>query len=307
MLKKRNWVNNLAAALIAVLGLSTLSAAPQDTSKIPVILSTDIGNEIDDQWVVVHTLISPEFDVLGVISAHAPSLPSPAGQLGLKLLRDIVESRMGLRQHPPLFAGADEALMNQATPQRSEGAEFIVEASKPYSPERRVRVLTIGAMTDVASAILIDPGVTKRIEVIDMGFNNYPGGHDLYNILNDIKAAQVVFASDVPIVVGSADVCRESLSVTLGEVKGMLDGRGPVAEWLWDEFVSHYYRFVKPLRKNDFSKTKVLWDSIVVAYLLGMTQSEAYDRPKVKDDAGFDYPGNGGKIIWIKDVDEKRL
>ncbi len=311
MLKNRTCIVCFAIVLIAVVSPSASRAAAQDiatpTAKIPVILSTDVGNEIDDQWAVVQTLLSPEFEVLGVISAQAPSIPAPAGDIGLLLLRDIVESRMGMREHPPLLAGANDPLINQTTPQESEGARFIVEASKPYSPQRRVRVLTIGAMTDVASAILLDPGITSRIEVVDMGFNNYPAGGDLYNILNDIKAAQIIFASDVPVVVGCADVCRESLSLTLDEVKSMLEGRGPVAGWLMEEFLAHYYRFVKPLRKNDFTKKKVIWDNIVVAYLLGMTQSEAYDRPKVKDDAGFEVNRTGGKVIWIKDVDEKKL
>src|SRR5512141_391161 len=150
MHKNRNSLR-LAIVLAALLSFSTFAWAADRASaaRIPVILSTDVGNEIDDQWAIVHTLLSPEFDVLGVASAHAPSLPPPAGQVGLLLLKDIVESRMGMVVHPPLLAGADQALANRTTPQQSEAARFIVEASKPYSPSNRVRVLTIGAMTDV--------------------------------------------------------------------------------------------------------------------------------------------------------------
>ncbi len=68
--------------------------------------------------------------------------------------------------------------------------------------------------------------------MIDMGFNNWPAGEDLYNIINDIPSAQVVFHSNVPVVVGCADVCRESLSVDFAEAKTLISSRGPIGNWL---------------------------------------------------------------------------
>ena len=65
--------------LLAVVLLGAVRAAAAD--KIPVILSTDVGNEIDDQWAVAYMLVNPQFDVLGIISAHAPTLPPPAAIL----------------------------------------------------------------------------------------------------------------------------------------------------------------------------------------------------------------------------------
>ena len=42
-------------------------------AKIPVLLCTDVGNEIDDQWAITYLLTQPDFDVLGIASAHAPT------------------------------------------------------------------------------------------------------------------------------------------------------------------------------------------------------------------------------------------
>ena len=44
--------------------------------------------------------------------------------------------------------------------------DFIIETSKEFSRDHRLVVLTIGAATDVASAILKDPGIVDRIEVV---------------------------------------------------------------------------------------------------------------------------------------------
>lgn len=52
--------------------LFALSLAARE--RIPVVLSTDVGNEIDDQWALVYLLTQPRFDVKGLLSAHAPTL-----------------------------------------------------------------------------------------------------------------------------------------------------------------------------------------------------------------------------------------
>ncbi len=295
---------------IAFLSSICALAQAQDSrtkSKIPVVLSTDVGNEIDDQWAIVYTLLSDEFEVLGVMSAHAPSIAPPAGHTAYLILRHIVEERLAMSTHPPILEGASLPLKDAATPQVSQAATFLVESSKSFSSGNRLNVLTIGAATDVASAILMDPSVSNRIRVLQMGYNDWPNGGDVFNILNDIKAAQVVFSSDVPIVVGSAKVCIENLGLGYEQAKQMVSQRGPVGGWLWDEYSAWYYRFVKPLREEDFSKPWIIWDTVVVAHLLGMTKSETYPRPIVKDDMSFDHAKTGKDITWITDVDEKRM
>src|SRR5215813_3513155 len=65
-------------ATLVLLG-GVLYGAPADGARIPVVLSTDVGNEVDDQWAVTYLLLQPRFQVLGVMSAQAPSLTAPAG------------------------------------------------------------------------------------------------------------------------------------------------------------------------------------------------------------------------------------
>jgi inosine-uridine nucleoside N-ribohydrolase len=282
-------------------------AAPAAEPKIPVVLSTDVGNEVDDQWTVVYTLTNPRLDVLGVMSAHAPSLSPPAGRTSYRILLDVVESRLGMAQHPPLLEGASLPLQDTKTPRQSPAARFLVETSKPFSESNRLTVLMIGAATDVASAILLDPSIVRRIRVVQMGFNDWPTGGDEFNIANDVKAVQVVLDSDVPLTVGSGRVCRESLSLGLDQARELVGGHGPVGAWLWEEFQAWYYRFVKPLRKDDFSKPWIIWDNIVLAHVLGMTTQETYPRPRLKDDMTFERVQTDRTITWITDVDEKRM
>lgn len=303
MLPEIRFTLRWVCAGLAVAGLCA-GASP---ARIPVILSTDVGNEVDDQWAIVYLLTNPRFEVRGIVSAHAPTIAAPAGRTALRILRDVVENRMGMATHPPLLEGASEPLEDVRTPRRAEGVDFLVEASRGFTPANPLTVLTIGAVTDAASAILQDPGIVERIRIVDMGFKGWPKGGDEFNIANDVKAMQVVLDSGVPLVVGSGDVCRRDLAVGFEQAREMLAGRGPIGAWLWEEYQAWYFRYVKPIRKNDFSRPWIIWDNITLAYVLGMTTQQTYPRPKLRDDMTFDHSSTNREITWITAVDASKM
>ena len=291
--------------LLTVLATSLLLATTARAAT-PVILSTDVGNEIDDQWAITYLLLQPRLQVLGILSAHAPSLPDPSAQTSLRILTDVVEHRLGMRTHPPLLAGSDLALTDIHTPRPSPAVDFLLKSSKAFSPTHRLDVLAIGAPTDVASALLVDPTLVDRIRVIQMGFIDERGG-DEYNILNDPHAEQVILNSSVPLVIGPASVCRADLAMTFAHARQMLADRGPIGAWLWQEYQDWYFRNVKPLRVEDFSKPWYIWDTVTVAYVLGLTTEHTAPRPRMRDDATFSGVDAQATVTWITHVDASRL
>lgn len=280
--------------------------AVKASGSTPVILSTDIGNEIDDQWAVAYMLTNADFDVLGIVSAHAPSLPDPSAHTSYLILKDEVEVRLCMSAHPPLFEGASVALDNASTPLMNDGVRFIIDSSKSFSSDHRLTVLAIGAATDVASAIIEDPGIVDRIRIVAMAFTNLEQANE-YNVANDVVAWQVLLNSHVPIVIGSGDVCRADLALHYDEAKTMIGDQGPIGAWLWDQYRSWYYRQVKPLRDQDFTKPWMIWDIITLAYLEGMTTQETTPRPHLNSDMSLGNAGRKQTIIWITHVDSKRL
>jgi inosine-uridine nucleoside N-ribohydrolase len=293
-----------ACLLLVILGLAWSLPAQ---AKIPVILSTDVGNEIDDQWALAYLLVNPEFEVLGVLSAQAPTIPTPSAHTTYLVLLDEVENQLKMVTHPPLFEGSSLPLKDTKTPRINAGVDFIVQSSKNFTKDNRLTVFTIGAATDVASAILEDPSIVDRIQVVAMGFSSWPKGGDEYNVENDIRAWQVILQSDVPVVVGAGDVCRAHLALTFDQARDLVSKQGPVGEWLWGQYQAWYFRYVKPLRKDDFSKSWVIPDIITMAYTLRMTSQEVYSRPTLRDDTSFDHPQTNKTITWITAVDEKQL
>jgi len=280
--------------------------AQTSNQKIPVVLSTDVGNEIDDQWAVTYLLLQPRFQVLGIMSAHAPTIAAPAGQTSHRILIDVVENRLGMRTHPPLIEGGSWPLKDAKTPQSSPAVRFLIEKSRTFSRGNRLNVLMIGAATDVASAILLDPTIVDRIVVVQMGFTDEQGGEE-FNIANDLNAVQAILDSRVPLVIGPGNVCRASLSLNFEQARAMLEKRQAVGGWLWEEYQAWYFRVVKPLRVNDFSKSWVIWDNITLAYVLGMTTEHTSPRPKMRDNMTFEPNQTAQTVTWITDVDEERM
>ena len=276
---------------------TAVSPLPRTAEPIPVVLSTDVGNEIDDQWAIVWLMTDPAFDVRGILSAHAPSLPDPSAHASYRILRNVVEQQLGLATHPPLLEGASLPLTDHATPQPSAAATFLVEQSRGFTPEHPLTVLVIGAATDAASAILLDPTITHRIRVVAMAFRSLgKDGANEYNEQNDPRAWQVLLHSDVPLTIGTADVCERTLGLNFAQARDLLANHGPVAAWLWQEYQTWYFANVKPLRVNDFSKPWVIWDVITLAYVRGLATATAQPRPELDDTTQF-VSGRAGATV----------
>ena len=298
--------NLIGFALLWIVSTGAVYGAQNTASRMPVVLSTDVGNEIDDQWTITYLLLQPRLDVLGVMSVHAPTITAPAGQTSHRILVDVVENRLGMRVHPQLIEGGNLPMENSRTPRPSPAVNFLIETSKRFSKNNRLTVLMIGAGTDVASAILTDPAIVDRVRVIQMGFTDEQGGNE-FNIANDVHAVQAILDSNVPLVVGSGKVCRASLSLTLDQTRQMLAKRGAIGAWLWEEYQAWYFRYVKPLRVDDFSKPWVIWDNITLAYVLGMTTQHTLPRQRLRDDMTFEQVKTEQTVTWITDVDEQRM
>ena len=293
-------------AVLFVVSTGVKSGAQTADARIPVVLSTDVGNEIDDQWAITYLLLQPRFEVLGVMSVHAPSISAPAGQTSYRILVDVVENRLAMSTHPPLVEGGSLPMQDAKTPRTSPAVRFLIETSRRFTRDNRLTVLMIGAATDVASAILTDPTIVDRVRVVQMGFPDEKGGEE-FNIANDVHAVQAILDSKVPLVIGPGNVCRASLSLTLDQARAMLTTRGAIGAWLWEEYQAWYYRAVKPLRVDDFSKPWVIWDDIALAYVLGMTKQHTLPRPSMRDDMTFAQVNTDQAITWITDVDEERM
>jgi hypothetical protein len=164
-----------------------------------VIVNSDAKNEADDQFAIVHALLTPSFDLPGIIPAHfgtrktADSLRASHDEV-VKLLE-----LMDWTGRVLIADGAPRALPNETTPVPSAGADLIIREAMRDDP-RPLHVAFFGPLTDMASALLLDPGIAERaVRVVWIGGGEWPNGGSEYNLSNDIHAANVVMRSRVEV------------------------------------------------------------------------------------------------------------
>jgi len=273
-----------------------------------VVLTTDVGAEMDDQWTLAHLLVAPELDLRGVVTTHAPGLDTPAAETTARVAREVLE-RIPHRGSTPVFAGSSVPLADERTPRTNPGVRFLIEESRHFDAGRRLAVLVTGAATDVASALLVDPSLAGRIEIVAMGFDEWQHGGDSWNIKNDRAAWRVMLASRAPLVIGNAAVTRRDLAMTRVRAREMFAAHGTTGDFLvrlLERWLDRDPAFTRQVTGQP--DTWVIWDEVTTAYLLGMTRADVRPRPRLRDDLSFEHDLRARrKLLWVTSVDAPRL
>ncbi|HSS39108.1 MAG TPA: hypothetical protein VLT58_10095 [Polyangia bacterium] len=132
---------------------------------------------------------------------------------------------------PPLVRPADGRFAS-TTPNRSEGARLIVDASTRLSlPYRPLVVVTGGRLTDVADAVLIDPTIVDRIVVVSsMGTVTATGGA-MSNPNGEMDPwADAIVTGSLPFVQVSAYYDQFTLDVPASSVAQL--PANPFGDWI---------------------------------------------------------------------------
>lgn len=291
---------------IALVFLAMLAC--DDPPPRSIVITTDCGVEVDDQWAIAHLALSPEFELKGIVTTHAPLLEAPAAETAARAARRLLE-RIGDRGKTTVVAGSSVPLIDEKTPRIGRGTNFLLEQSRGFTKDRRLIVLVLGAATDAASALLIDPSWGDRVRIAAMGFNDRVKGGDVFNVRNDPAAWRVLLRSRAPLVVGDARVTSRFLKMTREQARASIGRRGRAGYGLAESLVDWLDRHpALALESGGDRDAWPIWDEVTVAYLLGLTRSETRPRPTLSPDLSFDpsRPGEG-TIDWIVEIDSERL
>jgi inosine-uridine nucleoside N-ribohydrolase len=271
--------------------LEKLLAPP--TGPVPVVLDTDTYNEIDDQYAVAYSLLSPKSMTVEAIYA-APYLndrsTSPADGMEksyeeiLRLLKFLRRDDAGFvfRGSARFFAKPGDAIDSPAA------RDLIAKALKPRSTP--LYVLTIGCPANVSSAILMEPKIKEKIVVVWLGGTTHvwPSAHE-FNLQQDVFSSQVLFDSGVPLVQVPTKNVSEHLRTTLPELERFMKGRSRLGDYLYDQFVDYYKVHTKG-KPQPFTWSKVIWDISTVAWVINpaWVPSSLVSSPVLTNDVKWD-------------------
>ncbi len=205
-----------------------------DAKKIRVIINTDAKCEADDQYAIVHALLTPQFRIPGIIGAHFGSSRPTSMQESYDEVKYVL-SLMNMQDEVDVFHGAEGPIENESTPRSSEGADLIVREAIADDPNP-LFVIFLGPITDMALAYMQNPDIAGRVTAIWIGGGAYPSGSSEFNMGNDYHAANVIFKSNldlwqVPITTYS------TMRVSLAELQLKVEPYGEIGGYLFRQLI----------------------------------------------------------------------
>ena len=278
---------------------------PTDKS-IRVIADTDCSCECDDQFCIAHMLMTPRFDMCGIIAEHyaEPDSEQKSYDSGIKVLH-----------------GAKQAMVDIHTPVDSEGARFIVEEAMK-DDSRPLFICGQAACTNIASAYLMEPRIARKVVVIWIGGRPYPEGGFEFNQNNDLNAVRVLFQSDLELWQVPFNVYT-AMKISFFEMLNHVYPCGKIGEYL----VKHTMEVSGGISENvigsrgsDMSKGAAitsfggeLWslgDSVCVGLMMNNTLGKFHmeKAPDELDNRGFyEWSGRKGREIRVYDTIDNRF
>ncbi len=280
-----------------------------DQKKVRMIIHTDCKNEADDQFALAHHLMTPKFLIRGIIAGHFNRIPQQYGeghtaQASLEEIYKVLKL-MDLQEVCPVVKGAEYQLQDESTPNFSEGVSLIIEEAMKED-EHPLFVAFQGAITDLASAILIQPEICSRMTVIWIGGGAYPKGEIEFNLYQDIAAANVVMKSEMPLWQIPKNVYKQ-MAVSLTELQYHVKPCGKIGEYLFNQMVEY-----------NTSHTDKVWphgeiwglgDSASIDVLLEESERtdiyEEFPAPCINEDMTYSFEQENRKIRVYNRVDAR--
>ena len=175
--------------------------------KPKIWIDADTGNEMDDVYAIARLLADTSIDVIGLSAAHFNNADLVAfpkwNQYNTKAINTVQisqqlnEELLAVMGKPavPHPIGADRQMgraWGGREPRNSEAATEITKAVKQLDSREKLIVISLGALTNIASAIALDTTITKHIICYALGakYNLSKGiwNKSEFNIRNDLNA-----------------------------------------------------------------------------------------------------------------------
>ncbi len=233
-----------------------------------VVLDTDTYNEIDDQYALAYLIRSEDQLRLQAIYA-APFFNKRVASARAGMERSYQEiskvlTLMGREDLKSLaLRGSETFMADEKTPVASDAARDLAARAMNYTAEHPLYVIAIAALTNVASAILLNPEIAERMVVIWLGGHSFdwPDNRE-FNCYQDVAAVRVVMDNAPVVLLPCRDVVA-GFATTKYELEHWLKGQNELCDYLYGVTVDES---VENSRGRCWSKP--IWDVCAVAWLL---------------------------------------
>jgi purine nucleosidase len=317
----------LSAAALTAQAPSALAAElsksfkPLAGPRSRVLFVNDLSGDVDGLFAAVHAILSASIDLRSIIGT-ATRDPTETAERSAALGTEIL-ALMGLAGRVPVLVGASDRISASGKPVPSPGTQAIIDEAMRTDSRLPLYVAVGGGLTEVASALMIEPRIAGRLTLVWIGGDALPdGGTGETNFNIDPIAAQYVFnETSVPIWQIPRAVYATCV-VSATELQAFVAPHGAIGPWLQDRLLVLTRRSGNRLNTGE---TWTLGDNPLVALTaltdwvpsshtpslrFERTGSSLFDEvvaPRLNSDGTFAPRSEGRKIRVYRSVDTRLM
>ena len=291
--------------------MTLLKMLERPTGCPDMVLDTDAYNEIDDQFAISYALrASDKMTVKALYAAPFHNGRSTSAADGMEKSYNEILTLLKLAEREDMlantFRGSLTYLPDEKTPVDSDAARDLAERAKGYTRENPLYVVAIGAITNVASAILMAPEIVNNIVIVWLGGHAWHWTHNKeFNLHQDIAAARVIFGCGAPVVqLPCAGVVSE-FRPSKPELEYWFKGKNPLADYLAQGAIDEADSYAKGK-----PWTRVIWDVTAIAWLTDRTNflsSTLEHSPIPEYDGHFAHDANRHFMRYVRGINRDAL
>jgi hypothetical protein len=173
-----------------------------DHSTEKVVIDTDCGYTPDDLFALTRALHAPELEIIAITSSHCNFHPD-AGDSSLSVTVRVLNEFMASSKQTdiPIIPGAQTRLTQRdyLVPAGSPAANAIIKAAHQMKKGKKLAVVALGSLTNIAAAIRVDSTIIPKLKVYASGFRytskNRVWNKNEFNVRNDLDAADILLNS----------------------------------------------------------------------------------------------------------------
>lgn len=263
-----------------------VSMLSRPAGKCRIVIDTDTFNEIDDQFAIVHALLSPErVTVEAIYAAPFVNETNDDPARGMELSYDEILAllvRLNIPHEGLVHRGVTRYVGQQKQPVDAPAVDDLIARARRSSSANPLYVIAIAAISNVASAILKAPDIIDKIVVVWLGGHAIDWSHqNEFNLAQDIGGVQVLYDSGVPLVLIPCEGVTTILHSTVPEIERYVEPHGEIGEFLAMRF--------KGYCDDHVGWAKEIWDMAATAWALSFdwAPSVLMPTPVLTDDMHY--------------------
>ncbi len=238
---------------------------------IPLVIDTDpaLGiwhearpRDVDDGLANIEAINHPQVDLLGITVTF--------GNAPLADAVDVARKLVALKSaEVPVFAGASGAMPEAGIAPTNDAVEFLAD----ITAEKKIRIAAIGPLTNLGTLLTRYPDRARNIEEVVIVAGRTAGRHFYigstgpvrdFNFENDVRAAQILLAAGIPIVMAGFEL-SSAVAITAQDLQQIKAHGTPSAEFLFTNSIDWFEHWTTTFSEDDGFHP---WDSAALAWIV---------------------------------------